>query len=123
MLILGLHVPSKGLTIEQIREDMDVFFLVVCEVIILGYLISYIAFSQMHRVNNLEIREIVFDFGKLGLGFIIVGHIAFLKVYQFLGLAFNILKPTDNYLHLFFLAIMIFYNYICIKKFADISFK
>ncbi len=123
MQILRFNVPSKGLSIEQIREDMDVFFLVVSGVIIIGYLISYIAFSQMHRVKNLEIKELVCDLGKLGLGFIIVGHIAFLKVYQFLGNAFSVLKAIDNFTHLFFLALMIFYVYHCTKELSKISFK
>lgn len=113
---------TAKLSAKDIKEGIDIFFLVVSGFIMGGYLLSYIVFSQMHKVKNIEIREIVCDFGKLGLGILIVGHIAFLGVFSLLGNFFKITQPIDNYIHLFFIGLMVFYVYYCNKQLSYITF-
>jgi hypothetical protein len=119
---LGYFGHPAKLSAKDIKEGIDVFFLIVSGCIMGGYLLSYIVFSQMHKVKNIEIREIFCDFGKLGLGILIVGHIAFLGVFSLLGNFFQITQPIDNFIHLFFIGLMVFYVYYCNKQLSYITF-
>ena len=126
MIFLRYFSSSSGggkLSFKQIDEAIDPVFIAVGLVIICGYLLSYFAFVNMRKIENVEIREIVFDFGKLGLGLVIVGHISFLFVYDVLNKVYKVTTNKDDLIHLGFIALMVFYVYICVKKFADISFK
>ena len=114
---------SKKLSFNQIDESIDLAFIIVGLLIIGGYLLSYFIFGFMDKIKNIEIREIVCDLGKFGLGLVITGHIAFLVLYRILDVVYSVTKERDNYFHLLSIAVMVFYVYICNKKLSTVSFK
>ena len=112
---------TAKLSAKNLKEGIIIFYPYISCCIIGGYLLSYIIFSQMHKAKNPEIKEILCDFGKFGLGMVITGHIAFLVIYKYSMVLFNNIQPVDHYIHLFFIGLMVFYVYYCNKQLSKMK--